>query len=1785
MRVIPPRTLVLYCLLIMLVAVPSHGAGKPRIAAPNAPPTFNATITPNPLTLPGPPGNSKQVTVTTTVDPAFGAVIVYSFSGFPNFITNDGPKSANPNNNYAPIVFNFTLGVGASPGTYNGTLNADTGANGVKQFPFTVIVPQTDIPASFTQPAVTLCNGGATVGDSIQLAPANGYSGVPTVKFISIPPGITVNPPSFSGAQMPPAQTLPFTISASGAATGSQLVVANVSDPAANINKNISLQINVVDPNFTPFANPSSLTVTAGGGAQSVNVSITTNGCFNGGVTVTASGMPAGMTVTPNPASTSGPAVPMAIQASAATTPGSYPITLTYAAGNLVKTLTIDVTVNAAPDFDIKVNPSTLTVQPGATASVQVTVTGINNFNGAVSITAPSTPDVIFSPATFTLSPGGSQTVTLTIGASATPGTRPLQFTGTSPAVSGTRSAPLVLIISNAPDFTLNATPPTLTVASGSSGTVTVTATALSGFNGTVTVNAPNVPGLTITPQTFTLTPGGAGQQVTIAVGTSTPQTIPLTFVGFAGGVPGERTATVQLIVVTPPDFRLTVTPDSLAIAGGGITTVAVGITALNGFNGVVNITAPQIPGVTFTPSTFTLAPGASQNINVNVAPGTAANILTGTFTGIAPGIASPRSALITIHVTQRPDFTISAAPPALSIRAGGDGVVTITATGVNGFSGPILVTASVNPNLTITPSTFTILPGASQQVTIHALQPAQPKLVIFTAAANGIEHQASVNVTVLPRAPILVAAAPSAVVAGASSRVVRVSGDFFQPGAVFSSSDPSLIVDGATILTPQLADVTLTVRGDAKPGARNLNVTNPDGGTSSTPLVILVYPTSSIAAPLDVTAAAIIFPARGTMIAPKEALYPRGLLATAGTGTIIGSWQFDGVPFDRFIVNAAGGMPVEVKTNVPVPTSFTGSHTLELVIESPRHIVSPVIEVIDAIDRVSRLTLLAPRDGAVIDPRQQLFRWSLLPNCSGFDVEVDVAQTLLSVPSVPHSFRVSDAQWRPSKDDLASIGPGIHRWRVRPHCAGDTTLEPSEWQRFAVLPEHVDITLSPIANRTIRWTSGVDGLLYRVEFLAPDGSTIFAALTSKTEYIAPASVPIGTTVRVVALAPNGSILGTSASSPLARHKGREGIQLVQQVTVIEFGPVEPADGATVQNPQPRITAQWKGAAKADQIMLLVDNTDITAVATVTPTSISYDSLIALAPGVHSVALAVAGNINRWTFSEEIPGATPEAPAAPAVTPRGDWVIAPVGTITLVRDSTNEAHTQLSALTDLNFKSNSITTKATGDVGLKHDFDQDKTIQESRNWLTDVGVHQGPNVSEAVRIGFAQPDFFDQAQLVTLGLPHGGIQAKVVMPGGVASYYQTFTSRPAGVVSGLFGPEQKLKAAAFQIPYNMRWDFRVLALKVEDAPSFTSDGGEGKAIGIFARYSIGSTLNAIFEGARGDFKPAFGSFDLPHRGNAYRIGLTGMRGTFNYAFNIRRTESEFVNPANRGFTPGGVPDRTGADLTLGKFIGTTSITVQLRHLQDGSADGLFVPRTRQTGGLVSIVKMLGSHVSLAFSGNLTKDKGEEKPEIFLPRADRSQSGGTGTLSEFFGRFNFSQTLSRQLLRDRVNSLNDQTITSGTVTGGGMFNPYFNLAAVLSGTRSEGSFIVGVTNQYLASLQPTFSLPRLYLSLQPRASYSTSKNDLYESKSTTEQYQGLLTFAPPWLGSIVALQLSADWTKNSFAGQLDPAKFVHRYVGTINFHWRAGMGPAYTNYVPFTAPGAPANPGVGAPGVH
>ena len=100
----------------------------------------------------------------------------------------------------------------------------------------------------------------------------------------------------------------------------------------------------------------------------------------------------------------------------------------------------------------------------------------------------------------------------------------------------------------------------------------------------------------------------------------------------------------------------------------------------------------------------------------------------------------------------------------------------------------------------------------------------------------------------------------------------------------------------------------------------------------------------------------------------------------------------------------------------------------------------------------------------------------------------------------------------------------------------------------------------------------------------------------------------------------------------------------------------------------------------ADRVLLFVDDVDVTQVATVLPASITYDPLLPLAAGVHSVTLVVAEEQKKWSFTI-VPAAG--ASANPRTGVRGDWVITPVGTITLVREAENQMRAAFSSQTDL----------------------------------------------------------------------------------------------------------------------------------------------------------------------------------------------------------------------------------------------------------------------------------------------------------------------------------------------------------------------------------------------------------------------------------------------------------------------------------------------------------------------
>src|SRR5277367_5462599 len=112
--------------------------------------------------------------------------------------------------------------------------------------------------------------------------------------------------------------------------------------------------------------------------------------------------------------------------------------------------------------------------------------------------------------------------------------------------------------LSASADFSLTASPATLTLMAGATGqTVTVTANALNGFTASVNVALSGLPaGVTANPSTLTLTPGTAQNVTLTAPASAAAGNAKITLTGTSSSL--SHTANVTVIVVgeiPAPDF------------------------------------------------------------------------------------------------------------------------------------------------------------------------------------------------------------------------------------------------------------------------------------------------------------------------------------------------------------------------------------------------------------------------------------------------------------------------------------------------------------------------------------------------------------------------------------------------------------------------------------------------------------------------------------------------------------------------------------------------------------------------------------------------------------------------------------------------------------------------------------------------------------------------------------------------------------------------------------------------------------------------------------------------------------------------------------------------------------------------------------------------------------------------------------------------------------------------------------------------------------------------------
>jgi subtilase family serine protease len=203
------------------------------------------------------------------------------------------------------------------------------------------------------------------------------------------------------------------------------------------------------NPSFSLSASPTSLSVAAGSSGTSTITSTVSNG-FDSAVTLSASGLPSGVTVGFSPSSITGAGSSTASFTVASTaTAGTYSITITGTSGSATSTATVALTVTTTTQkgaFTVSVSPTSGSLDQGQSGYAVVTTSVSGGFTSAISFSAtgqPSGVTVSFSPASIAAPGSGSTHMNISVSRSAKTGTYPLTVTASGGGTTHTTTLSL----------------------------------------------------------------------------------------------------------------------------------------------------------------------------------------------------------------------------------------------------------------------------------------------------------------------------------------------------------------------------------------------------------------------------------------------------------------------------------------------------------------------------------------------------------------------------------------------------------------------------------------------------------------------------------------------------------------------------------------------------------------------------------------------------------------------------------------------------------------------------------------------------------------------------------------------------------------------------------------------------------------------------------------------------------------------------------------------------------------------------------------------------------------------------------------------------------------------------------------------------------------------------------------------------------------------------------------------------------------------------------------------
>jgi len=209
----------------------------------------------------------------------------------------------------------------------------------------------------------------------------------------------------------------------------------------------------------------------------------------------------------------------------------------------------------------------------------------------------------------------------------------------------------LLLALAGAPTagFSLSASPSSVSVAQGASGTSTITSAITGGFDSSIALSATGQPtGVTPTFNPTSITGAGTSTLTLAVAATTAPGTYTITVTGVSGSI--TQTTTVTLTVTATGKFAISANPSAITVARGSSGTSTITTKIAGGFHSAITLSGGGAL-TKYSPNPIP-APGAGTStmtvtIGSNVALGAHKITVTGTGGGVT------HTTTVTVTVTQ----------------------------------------------------------------------------------------------------------------------------------------------------------------------------------------------------------------------------------------------------------------------------------------------------------------------------------------------------------------------------------------------------------------------------------------------------------------------------------------------------------------------------------------------------------------------------------------------------------------------------------------------------------------------------------------------------------------------------------------------------------------------------------------------------------------------------------------------------------------------------------------------------------------------------------------------------------------------------------------------------------------------------------------------------------------------------------------------------------------------------------------------------------------------------